>query len=56
MTALARNAHSHNSGINVMEAMKHFLVGFKARFTKQNSCLVPLTGPKTSGFLSLGRI
>ena len=39
------------TGLNVMEVIKSFLVGFKARFTKKNSCLVPLTGPKTSGWL-----
>jgi hypothetical protein len=49
MTDLSRHAHWCKNGMSDMEVTKHFLTILKARFIKQNSCLVPLTGPKTSG-------
>lgn len=36
---------------NIMGVTSHFLLGFKTRPTRQNSCLVPLAGPRTQGYV-----
>lgn len=50
-TCLAGYTHLCNGTTNAMEIANSFLIGFNHYSTRQNSCLVLFTGPRTHGWL-----